>query len=160
MPAAHRVSPSYEQLTGISLPTSEELALTSCIPTVAPFHTQASLVPFPEFGSSIHISVRWFSLPGPFPGLASWLTWLAGHFTKLKVTVENAPLNSWRSVRRGKVLVQLPLLCTAMLVRQWARLPRLPLVHRSPLSLATSTAARSARGNGQFQSLIPNDATV
>lgn len=72
-------------------------------------------------------------------------------FTKLKVTMENATIDPWRSVRRAKALVWPLLSCTgvkraAQLARQQTRLPWPPLT-RSPL--VSSTVGRPARGNGQ-----------
>ena len=87
-------------------PTSEQQALTgrgqgtNHLLTLGSFHTQESSVPFPELVWSILIPFHQVSsLPGPFPGLTSWLTGLATFFYQTKSDYGEC---YWKLVRRAK----------------------------------------------------------
>ena len=70
-----RDSPAHFRETRL---TGRGQVTTGHIPTLGPLCTWASLVPFPELGSSILVPFCQESLlPGTFPGVTSWLTGLA-----------------------------------------------------------------------------------
>ena len=125
---------------GAPHPTSEKLALTrrgqvtGCLPTLRPFRTQASLMPFPELRSRVLV---------PFCQ-AVLITWALPLPRLLAHRVDHFPLPTWKGLwrvllltpghwwGRQKALVWPLLPCTgvkrtALLARQWARLCGSPL---------------------------------
>ena len=162
--SAHQHSPEKLVLTGRG-------QVTGRVPTLRPFHTQVSLVPFPELGSSSLapfcqvVLTTWAFSQSCLLGSWGWPL----SFNKLKVTMENATIDSWRSVRRAQSPgVASPALyrgrkdsTTSKTVGKMALVPSRPQVPTVPR--VSGTAGRPARHSGQsceFQSPIPNDATV
>lgn len=126
-------------------------------PSLGTFHTLVSSVPFSytqmeHFYSILSCGPYYLVLVLVSPlGSRGWPL----SFTKPKVTMKNVTVDPWRLASIGVVATAF---CTwikraILLVRQWAKWPQFPLVHRSSLSLVVWHCGKTSQG--QWTGQIP-----